>query len=258
MKRELWLRLRGYRFDDLVPPHLFDRVAAAFGTTDASTHAFAAKVARKQRWTTPFALRAIGEYKKFVYLGMVADFSVTPPAVIDAVWHEHLLFSRAYRDFCRDVLGRPFDHHPELMPSREQTRVFQEQYAATLALYRAEFNANPPAAVWATPKFGPRDGTTPVIPPERRRDMATTGSDASDGTPLFMYFESGGSGHAHSTDGAGFGGGGGFSGGGGGSDWAGDAVDSGSSDGGTGDGGSGDGGGSGCSSSCSSGCGGGE
>ena len=27
-------------------------------------------------------------------------FGVTPSKVIDQVWHEHILFSRAYRDFC--------------------------------------------------------------------------------------------------------------------------------------------------------------
>ena len=247
MKRELWLRLHRYRFDDLVPAHLVDRVATMFvGTTNASTHAFASKLARKQGWTTPFALRAITEYKKFVYLGMVADFSVTPPKVIDAVWHEHLLFSRAYREFCDGVLERHFDHHPELIPEREQTEVFQAQYAATLALYRAEFNAVPPADIWGTPKFGSLNGATRSAPPRRQDEAVPVVLPDPDDAPLYMYFESSGSGDAHSGESE-FGGGGGFSGGGGGSDWASDSSsDSGSSDGGD----SGDGGGSGCSSSC--------
>jgi hypothetical protein len=255
MKRELWLRLHRYGFDDLVPAHLVDRVATMFvGTTNASTHAFAAKVARKQQWTTPFALRAISEYKKFLYLGMIADFSVTPPKVIDGVWHEHLLFTRAYRDFCRDVLGRDFDHHPELLPAQPQTDVFEAQYAATLLLYAAEFNAVPPADVWGTPKFATRDGKAAPSPPRRRKDTATAGLATFEDAPLHMYFESAGSSDASSAGDSVFGGGGGFSGGGGGSDWASDSTaDSGSG----GDGDSGDGGGSGCSSSCGS-CGGGE
>jgi hypothetical protein len=125
MKKELWLRLQRYHFDHLVPAQLTDRVRAAFGGADASTQAFASKVCRKLGWTRPFALRAIHEYKKFVYLGVVSDESVTPPKVIDQVWHEHLLFTRAYRDFCRDVLGRDFDHNPELVQSKSQTELFR-------------------------------------------------------------------------------------------------------------------------------------
>jgi len=106
MKKQLWLRLKQYHFDDLVPPQLSDHVRRIFGGTDPSTQAFASKLARKLGWTRVFSLRAIEEYRKFVYLGMVSEASVTPPKVIDQVWHEHLLFSRPYREFCRDVLKR--------------------------------------------------------------------------------------------------------------------------------------------------------
>lgn len=123
MKRELWLRLRNYHFENLAPPHLWDHVAAAFGNTDASTRAFANKIARKHGWHPRFARRAIDEYRKFVFLGVTADFIVTPPKIIDQVWHEHLLFSKAYREFCRDVLQRDFDHNPELIPSDEHRTV---------------------------------------------------------------------------------------------------------------------------------------
>lgn len=69
MKKELWLRLKHYRFEHVVPPQLMDHVTAAFGRTDASTKAFASKLSRKLGWTTAFSLRAIEEYRKFLYLG---------------------------------------------------------------------------------------------------------------------------------------------------------------------------------------------
>ena len=106
MKKELWIRLRDYHFDNLVPPHLTDRVAAVFGGVDAPTQAFASKLSRKHGWTARFARHAIREYKKFVYLGVTNTIKVTPSKVIDVVWHEHLLFSRPYREFCDDVLER--------------------------------------------------------------------------------------------------------------------------------------------------------
>src|SRR6476661_5465639 len=100
-KKDLWLRLKHYHFEHLVPPHLSDHVMACFGGHDAATHAFASKLSRKLGWTSRFARRAIEEYRKFLYLGSVAEFGVTPSKVIDQVWHEHLLFTKAYHEFCR-------------------------------------------------------------------------------------------------------------------------------------------------------------
>ena len=272
MKRALWLRLKRYHFDNLVPAHLVDRVTAAFGGADASTHAFAAKLARKIGWTTAFALEAIDEYKKFVYLGVVADFSVTPPKVIDQVWHEHLLFSRAYREFCHDVLGKDFDHNPELVPTSEQTDVFNAQYKATLDLYATEFNVSPPYQFWRTPKFNLSTNPQPKQPLKKKKRESSSSSSIDDHTPLYLLFDDsygdGGPSYHHLPE---FGGGGGFLGGGGGHSWSdstshdshsdggGHSSDSGSSHGG-GDGGGGScSGGSGCSSSCGGGgCGGGD
>ena len=253
-KKDLWLRIRNYQFNDLVPPHLMDHVTAMFGRTDASTKAFASKLARKLGWTNAFALRAIEEYRKFVYLGMVSDFAVTPPRVIDQVWHEHLLFSRAYREFCASVLHRDFDHNPELVPTDAQTGTFSAQYEATLNLYALEFNVEPPHDIWGKPKFAyalvPKGRKKP-----RKKDSADSGyDDSSSGgdAPLFTLFD--GSDTYGSADSMSeFGGGGGFSGGGGESSW-GDSADSSSDSGSGGDSGGSDGGGSGCSSGCGGGC----
>ena len=239
-KKELWLRLRHYQFADIVPTHLWDRVTETFGGGDASTRAFASKIARKHGWSTRYALRAIDEYRKFVFLGVTGDIIVTPSKPIDTVWHEHLLFTRAYREFCRDVLGRDFDHNPELLPTDDQTSVYAQQYEATLERYRTEFHVNPPYDIWGTPKFKWNG-------PPARHDTVGVGSDIGD-VPLYTMFDGRGDTPGHydmpefNADG-----GGGFSGGGGGSDW-GDSHDSGS-DAGSGDSG-GDGGGSGCSSGC--------
>ena len=85
-KRDLWLRIHRYHFDDLVPAHLMDHVVAAFSGSDPSSKAFASKLGRKLGWSPAFAIRAINEYKRFVYLGIIGDFFVTPPKMIDRVW----------------------------------------------------------------------------------------------------------------------------------------------------------------------------
>jgi hypothetical protein len=78
-KMELWLRLKNYHFEHIISPGLWDLIRENFGGPDASTKAFASKIARKHGWNKPFALRAILEYKKFVYLGLVSDFYVFLP-----------------------------------------------------------------------------------------------------------------------------------------------------------------------------------
>ena len=215
-KKDLWLRIRDYHFDDLVPPHLVDHVAETFGGANASTRAFATKVSKKTGWDLDFTLRAIDEYKKFVFLGVTADFFVTPPKVIDQVWHEHLLFTRGYREFCRSVLRHDLDHNPELVATGDQTAVFHAQYDATLERSEAEFNTAPPSDIWGTAKFRSRRGETTATLKRKKSD--------SSGDYLHTYFDSGtssergwresdgsydsGDGHGDSNGGGGNGGGG--------------------------------------------------
>lgn len=256
-KKQLWLDLKAYHFEALVPAHMWDHVTAFFGGEDAATKAFAHKLSNKLNWETDFALWAIHEYKKFVYLGLISDFHVTPPQVIDQVWHEHILFTKGYRDFCDNVIHYDFDHHPELMPHEEQTKVFKSQYQDTLALYKKEFNMDAPEEIWGAAKFGRLRRYVSHKNVSRKKKRSTS-TDVlvydDDDLPLFMMFSSdSNSGSSSSSDFGGFGGG--DSGGGGaGGDWS----DSGDSDSGSDSGGDGGGdGGGGCSSGCG-GCGGGD
>lgn len=249
-KKDLWLEIKHYHFDDLVPPHLMDHVSAMFSGTDASTQAFASKLSRKLNWPPTFARRAIDEYKKFLYLGNVGAMSVTPSKVIDQVWHEHLLFTKAYRMFCREVLGQDFDHHPELVPQEKQTDVFLAQYIATLEAYQAEFGVAPPADIWDVAKF-----KRPVKKPgaDGSTSKRSQKDRWSDDTPLYAYFDGGsGSSSGSSEPTPEFGGGGGFSGAGADRSWGsdGDSHAHSHSDSDSGGDGGGDSGGSGCSSSC--------
>lgn len=196
-KKDLWNRLRGYHFDDLVPTHLTDQILELFGGTDASTKAFADKIARKENWKTSFALKAVTEYKKFVYLAMISDTPVTPSKVIDKVWHAHQLFNRGYRTFCQTVLERNFDHEPELVPFKEETTVFGAQYMATLELYKTEFGIDPPDDVWDRAKFNKEIvlAKSNDSASRKRSKSTNTSSDNpySNDVPLHMMFIDGSS-----------------------------------------------------------------
>ncbi len=240
-KKQLWQKLRAYHFDHLVPANLWQQVISSFGGTDAFTKAFAAKIARKHGWKRSFALKAISEYKKFVYLGVVSNFHVTPSKIIDVVWHEHLLFTRAYRQFCEEVIAYQFDHNPELIPMADETGRFNAQYLDTIDFYVSEFGFKPPTDIWGETKFD-KEKLKASNYSSRQKTMYSFDSANSyySDDPLVTYF--GGSG---TTD---FGGGD-FGGGGAGGSWSdGNASDPGSS-------GSDSGGDS--SGGCSGGCGGG-
>ncbi len=152
-KKDLWQNLVNYHFENLVPKHLWDDIIAKFQGQNPCTLAFTDKLARKLGWKKKFALKAIWEYKKFVFLGVVADFGVTPSKIIDQVWHEHLLFSAGYRLFCQNVIMHDFDHSPELVALEQQTEIFQAQYYRTIQFYINEFGSNPPTDIWGETKF---------------------------------------------------------------------------------------------------------
>lgn len=238
-KKQLWLNLKAYQFSNLVPAHLWDQLIERFGGQGASGKAFASKIALKLGWENKFAVRAISEYKKFVFLGVVSDFAVTPSKIIDQVWHEHILFSKAYREFCTDVIQFEFNHNPELFPMTDQTNIFNAQYLDTLALYQTEFAMNPPDDIWSIPKYDPQTVTDNGYQTTKKILYKPMANDMS----LHMYFDSTGDTNQlfNSQEFGGFddgsGGGAGASG-----SWDSDGGDSG------GDGGSG----------CSSGCGGGD
>jgi hypothetical protein len=252
-KKELWTNLRNYHFENLTETHFWDHIRAQFGGPNAFTKAFANKISRKLGWTEKFALKAIWEYKKFVYLGVVSDFSVTPSLVIDKVWHEHLLFSKAYREFCENIIQYNFDHNPELIPADDQTATFNAQYHDTLELYRIEFAVFPPEEIWGKPKFDSSlvaaDGSL------SRKKQNSMSSDYWVEAPLYTNFGEATYSHTHNYPEFSLYGGGDGGGAGSGGSWSdGDSWGDGDSDSG---GDSGTDGGSGCSSGCG-GCGGGD
>jgi hypothetical protein len=152
-KLKLWESISRYNFDDLVTPDIWDQVFATFSGQKTSLRVFANKLKKKLGWERDFAFKVIREYKKFIYLGVVCKNPVTPSQIIDQIWHEHLLFSAGYRNFCKNIINYNFDHNPELVTSSQSTQVFQDQYKYTIDLYRYEFGMEPPSEIWNKTKF---------------------------------------------------------------------------------------------------------
>lgn len=242
-KKELWLNIANYHFDNLVPTHFWDEIISKFGGQSPFTKAFADKLCRKFNWKKQFAMKAIWEYKKFVYLGVISDCGVTPSKIIDQVWHEHLLFSVGYRNFCKNIIEYDFDHNPELVSINSQTETFQSQYFYTIDLYKKEFGLEPPEEIWDATKFqGNAEG---IKKPKKNKLVSTVYGTDDNSETLISFFPSV---ESHDVE---FGGGE-FGGGGATASWGFDNDESSDSDDGGSDGGTS------CSSSCGSSCGGGD
>ncbi len=111
---------------------------------------FSKRLASENHWSHAFALRVIGEYKKFVFLMMVSPTPVTPSVAVDQAWHLHLTYTQSYwEDLCENTLQRKLHHHPTEGGAQEDAK-FENWYARTQDLYVHYFGQVPPADVWAS------------------------------------------------------------------------------------------------------------
>ncbi len=159
-EQALWSKIQAFQIDD--PTARFP---------------FSQRLARENRWPHSRALRAIEEYKRFVFLGCMAGHPVSPSEDVDQVWHLHLAYTKSYwKDFCGDVLGRPFHHHPTKGGADESAK-FEDWHARTRASYQRLFAESPPPDFWP-PHAAHHDlkwvdtGSNWVIPKPRWASMA--------------------------------------------------------------------------------------
>jgi hypothetical protein len=116
----------------------------------AAVYKLSTKLAWEYHWTEIYTLRAIHEYKKFVFLATIQAQIVSPSTTIDRVWHQHLLYTHSYwQDFCGEVLKKPLHHYPGGGGTAELARD-RQRYQSTLELYQSYFG-EPPTDIWDSP-----------------------------------------------------------------------------------------------------------
>ncbi len=130
-EKQLWNRIKEFQFDE---PEV------AFSFSD--------RLANENNWKKDFAIRAIEEYRKFIYLCCVAGHQVTPSDEVDQVWHLHLTFTKSYwKELCEKVLEKELHHNPTKGGKVEEKK-FDLCYSKTLVSYRNHFGVNPPVDLW--------------------------------------------------------------------------------------------------------------
>ena len=77
------------------------------------------------------------------FLHLIAHYNerLTPSIDVDNVWHEFILCTKSYMDFCESQFGRFIHHHPGGNHKENLT-----QYQRTLELYKSHFG--PPRALY--------------------------------------------------------------------------------------------------------------
>lgn len=129
MNKDLWDQIEHFDFDH-----------------PASEYDFSLRLANENYWTQNFTKLAILEYKKFMYLAAVSDEMVSPSEIIDTVWHQHLIFTKSYHEFCQ-ILGKNIQHIPSTH-SKEDFQKFKIAKDRTSQLYKDHFG-NQPDDIWS-------------------------------------------------------------------------------------------------------------
>jgi hypothetical protein len=130
-EKQLWNKIKQFQFDE---------PGIAFSFSD--------RLADENNWKKDFAMRAIEEYRKFIYLCCVAGHQVTPSDEVDQVWHLHLTFTRSYwKDLCEKVLEKELHHNPT-KGGKDEEKKFDKCYADTLKSYHVHFESSPPKDLW--------------------------------------------------------------------------------------------------------------
>lgn len=127
---------------------LWESVDAFDIDDEDSAFTFTDRLARENDWPLAYALRAVAEYKKFMFLICIAQHPLTPSDQVDQVWHLHLLYTQSYwHDFCRDTLGRDIHHGPTKGGNSEKAK-YKDLYHATKTFYSDTFETHPPVDIW--------------------------------------------------------------------------------------------------------------
>lgn len=66
----------------------------------------------KYGWDEPSAREAFEDLKRYMWLCVSTGKPLVPSATIDELWHNFILFTMDYEEFCLTVLGRFLHHRP--------------------------------------------------------------------------------------------------------------------------------------------------
>lgn len=114
---------------------------------------FTDRLARENAWTIEYSIRAILEYKKFIFLLTISNHPLTPSDQVDQVWHLHLIYTQSYWiDFCKNTVQKDIHHGPTKGGETENAK-YTNWYEKTKELYHETFKTEAPKDIWPNSKL---------------------------------------------------------------------------------------------------------
>lgn len=100
------------------------------------------RIAKEHNYSLLYAAGTLREAKRMLYLHAVSDQSVSPSVLVDMAWHEMLMFTRFYQEFCAFIGA--FVHHDPTPGQPDGGRVYEQ----TKANYEKFFDEKPDTQYW--------------------------------------------------------------------------------------------------------------
>lgn len=100
------------------------------------------RVAKEHNYHPEIAAGLVREAKRMLYLDTIAGKSMSPSHHVDMAWHEMLMFTAWYQEFCK-FLGRFIHHDPTPGPPDGG-----KMYERTKQVYEELFGQKPNPTYW--------------------------------------------------------------------------------------------------------------
>ena len=143
------------------------------------------RLQRKLGISAAEAFKRVRAYTQFLALKAASlDIDATklsPPELVDSVWHEHVLDTKHYAPACLSAFGHPIHHDPNGDADVGQRA---RRRAATLVVLKKVYGDDYDKGIWAFPAEAPPKRKRAVVkregtPASRTRRRTTTPSDGS-------------------------------------------------------------------------------
>ena len=97
------------------------------------------RIAEHARIDASAVPKALTEVVRFLNLIAYHKETLTPSKQVDEVWHEFILFTKLYIDFCTNHFGRIIHHHPGGTKEKNQAK-----FRNTIERYQTHFGTPEP------------------------------------------------------------------------------------------------------------------
>jgi hypothetical protein len=81
----------------------------------------------KYKWTETESRECFEDLKRFLYMAVIADKPVAPTEKLDEMWHNFILYTMDYAEFCTMYLGMFVHHRPRRRDDPKSTRNMRQE-----------------------------------------------------------------------------------------------------------------------------------